>query len=315
MDRSAGSDPGPRRVYFDAAYTGAAHAFDTTRKARAIADLVPERGSGRMMLVEPPTGALAEAVAGIERLHTRDYVTAIRTGQDEWSASSQGFDWDPGIWEMAVHSTAGVIAATDDALAHGVAGSLSSGLHHARTDSGAGYCTVNGLVIAAHRLADEIAPVAILDLDAHCGGGTAEMLDAHGLDEVVRHYDLAVDPFDLYEPVHREDRFTLVSGDDVEYLEAVGSLLDSMPWSRLRIVLYNAGMDPHPPISRLALAIRERMVFERAAGEGVPIAWVLAGGYTSCISMDELVDLHWLTLDAAAAPHEPATADVGARRP
>lgn len=47
------------------------------------------------------------------------------------------------------------------------------------------------------------------------------------------------------------------------------------------------------------------MVFGRAAGEGVPIARVLASGYTTGITMAELVDLHFLTITAAT--HEGAT--------
>ena len=41
------------------------------------------------------------------------------------------------------------------------------------------------------------------------------------------------------------------------------------------------------------------LVFERANTKKTPIAWVLAGGYTWGITMDELVDLHWHTIDAA----------------
>ncbi len=36
-------------------------------------------------------------------------------------------------------------------------------------------------------------------------------------------------------------------------------------------------------------------MFEQAAANDTPVAWVLAGGYTWGISMDELVDLHLLT--------------------
>ena len=65
-------------------------------------------------------------------------------------------------------------------------------------------------------------------------------------------------------------------------------------------MLYNAGMDPHPGISAEALAHRERLMFELAAANDTPVAWVLAGGYTWGITMDELVDLHLLTARAAA---------------
>ena len=64
-------------------------------------------------------------------------------------------------------------------------------------------------------------------------------------------------------------------------------------------MLYNAGVDIHPEMGRLTVATRERLVFERASTESTPIAWVLAGGYTWGITMDELVDLHWHTIDAA----------------
>ena len=47
---------------------------------------------------------------------------AIQTGSDPDLATSQSFDWDPGIWSMALHSTAGVIGAIRSALSDGIAG-------------------------------------------------------------------------------------------------------------------------------------------------------------------------------------------------
>jgi acetoin utilization deacetylase AcuC-like enzyme len=205
---------------------------------------------------------------------------------------------------MAVHSTAGVIAATDSALDHGVAGSLSSGLHHAKPDRGDGFCTVNGLAVAAARLVADAVRVVVLDLDAHCGGGTAAMITAHDLADSVRHLDLSTDTFDSYEPVHPDDRLVIVDRDD-HYIDAVGRTLDEIEWDDTDIVLYNAGVDIHPELSRLTVTVRERMVFERAAAEATPIAWVLAGGYTTGITMDELVDLHWQTIHAAIGAATP----------
>jgi len=202
---------------------------------------------------------------------------------------------------MAVHSTAGVIAATDAALVDGVAGSLSSGLHHAKPDRGDGYCTVNGLAVAAARLVGNGLRVVVLDLDAHCGGGTTAMIRAHGLGESVRHFDLSTNTFDGYDGVRADDRLAVVRRSDTDYIDAVGRMLDDIDWADTDIVLYNAGVDIHPELSRLTVAIRERMVFERAADETTPIAWALAGGYTAGITMDELVDLHWETIAAAAA--------------
>ena len=253
-----------------------------------------------MHLLEPPTDAVAAAAAGIHHLHAADYVEALRTGVDEYLAQSQGFDWCPGIWTMAVHTTAGLIAATDAALDDGVAGSLSSGLHHARPEQGAGFCTVNGLAVAAERLVANHKRVVVLDLDAHCGGGTAAMLKDHDLLGSVRQFDLSTNTFDGYDDVRPDDRLVIVRRGDDEYVAAVGDMLDQIDWAGTDIVLYNAGVDIHPQFSRLTVALRERMVFERAAAESTPVAWVLAGGYTTGMTMDELVDLHWQTLAAAA---------------
>ena len=69
----------------------------------------------------------------VPTVHSEAYVHALKPGRPTELAESQGFGWDEGIWEMAANSTAGVLAATNEALAiGGPSGSLSSGLHHAR---------------------------------------------------------------------------------------------------------------------------------------------------------------------------------------
>lgn len=74
------------------------------------------------------------------------------------------------------------------------------------------------------------------------------------------------------------------------------------------MVIYNAGMDPFERcevgglrgITIDVLRQREQLVFDWARHRSVPVAFVLAGGYTgSALSRDGLVDLHLLTLDAA----------------
>lgn len=47
---------------------------------------------------------------------------------------------------------------------------------------------------------------------------------------------------------------------------------------------------------------REELVFGWARAHGLPVAWRLASGYSSAsFPMDELVELHRLTIEAAAA--------------
>jgi acetoin utilization deacetylase AcuC-like enzyme len=87
----------------------------------------------------------------------------------------------------------------------GNAGSLSSGLHHAAQDHGAGFCTFNGLARAARAALDDGRPrtsyrrVLIIDLDAHGGGGTYSIVRRW---EGVVHLDVAVSRYETYAP-HR----------------------------------------------------------------------------------------------------------------
>lgn len=72
------------------------------------------------------------------------------------------------------------------------------------------------------------------------------------------------------------------------------------------LVIYNAGMDPHrlaggsQHIDTATLVERERAVFGWAAANDLPVAWVLAGGYTVGTDMAGLVGLHRITIEAAA---------------
>ena len=287
------------RVYFNDRYMAPAHDADTTRKSGEIAAAIDEGCAPGCELVDPVDFVgLAEEL--IEATHDPAYVEALSTGEPHELAESQGFTWDEGIWEMAANSTAGVLAAVDEALAtDGPCGSLSSGLHHARCGEGAGYCTVNGLAVAANHATGLVdGTVVILDVDAHCGGGTNELI---GDNPRILHLDLSTSGFDRYQPDGANKLQVLSSPTDAEYLERVDQYLELIP-DDTGLVIYNAGMDPHPTISADCLAERERRAATWCAEHRVPVAFVLAGGYTSSISMEELVDLHLHTIRAFGAP-------------
>jgi acetoin utilization deacetylase AcuC-like enzyme len=290
-------------VYYSPVYVGSGYAFDTTRKAGWIAESLSAAPVAGIALVapEPLTGQQVATV------HDPDYVRAVETGVPRELAESQGFTWDPGLWPMVLASNGGAVAAARAALAHGVAGSLSSGLHHARRDRGAGYCTFNGLVLAAHAaLAAGAGSVLILDLDAHCGGGTASLLEG---EPRVWQIDVSVNPYDDYAGSGRLWRELVREGAD--YLAAVRRGLDVAERSGLRfgLCLYNAGMDPHEGcpeggmagITREMLAARERLVFDWCRSRQVPLAFAMAGGYVGPrLDQRGLVELHRLTLACAA---------------
>jgi acetoin utilization deacetylase AcuC-like enzyme len=146
----------------------------------------------------------------------------------------------------------------------------------------------------------------ILDLDAHCGGGTASLIaDQPRIWQV----DVSVSSFDRYKPTDRM-RLDIVSQPG-EYLPTISRQLAALDSAGVAFTLciYNAGMDPHEDcstgglagITAGVLAERERIVFEWCRRRNLPIAFVLAGGYVSLrLDQDALVKLHRLTLEQGA---------------
>jgi acetoin utilization deacetylase AcuC-like enzyme len=290
-------------IFYSSTYVASGFAFDTTRKAEWVAGSLADSPIPGVNLVAPVPLTRDQ----VEAVHDPQYVRAVETGTPRTLAESQGFYWDAGLWPMVLASNGGAVAAALAALDHGVAGSLSNGLHHARHGSGAGFCTFNGLVIAARAaLARGARSVLIVDLDAHCGGGTASLIAG---DPRIRQLDVAVSSYDRYADGGQSRLVTV--GTSSEYLPAVRRVLEEADrhGAPYDLCLYNAGMDPsedcltggQPGITRGILAERERLVFEWCRARQLPIAFVLAGGYIGP-RLDErgLVALHRLTLSAAS---------------
>lgn len=290
-------------IYYSPAYARARHEFDTTRKAAWVAESLERQPIAGVRLVEPRLLTRAE----LARVHTPDYVDAVAVGRPLFLAESNGFSWDRELWTAVTASSGGAVAAALHALTERhTAGSLSSGLHHASASMGCGFCTFNGLALAARAARDAGASrLLIIDLDAHCGGGTYSIVREW---EGVMQLDISVSGFDSYSP-NPESGFTLdlVRRAD-EYLPTLRRRLDELMTMRFDLVLYNAGMDPHEGsaiggldgITDDVIAEREATMFEWARQMEVPVAFVLAGGYSGVeLSRDALVGLHRITIEAA----------------
>ena len=184
-------------VFYSPDFVSARFAFETTRKAKWIADSISKSPIPKIQLQQPRPLEFSQ----LESVHESKYIHAVQTGEPKQLAESQGFDWDPGLWRMVMASNGGVVEAALAAISNGVAGSLSSGLHHARSNRGFGFCTFNGLVIAAtEALSRGISPVLILDFDAHCGGGTASLIASI---EEIWQIDVSVNSYDSYITLER----------------------------------------------------------------------------------------------------------------
>ena len=303
------------KVFYSPAYVGSAHRFDTTRKASLIADSLVSDPIRGVELAEPRSLRFEQ----IAEVHDSDYVRAVETGEPRALAESQGFSWDPGLRDMARATNGGTVDAALEALRSGASGSLSSGLHHARRDRGAGFCTFNGLALAARAsLSSGAEEVLVLDLDAHCGGGTASLVAG---EPRIRQLDVSTNGFDAYEST--EQAKLRIVADASEYLSTIEEelLLLSAESPAFALCLYNAGVDPFErcDIGGLAgvteemLAERDRMVFEWCHGWGISVAFVLAGGYIGPrLPASTLVRLHRATIMAASFAPMPQVRSDGA---
>lgn len=256
--------------------------------------------------------------ADLRRVHVGEYVDAVRTGQPRGLAESQKFPWSAALFPSVRLTNGAVLAAARGALDDGVAAAIASGFHHAHAAQGEGFCTFNGLVVAAERLRAEgrVQRVAVVDCDLHYGNGTAILAatrpwlhawSIYGNDYWAnRTYRDVASRQHVDGPNHRS--YALPAGCDGPMqarilAQALDDLLVAMN-PRPDLVLYQAGADPlrEDPYSPLALTHddlleRDRQVFGWAKQHRLPIAWVLAGGYTR--EIEKVVRVHVNTFHAA----------------
>jgi glycine/D-amino acid oxidase-like deaminating enzyme len=210
----------------------------------------------------------------------------------------------------------GCIAALYSALDDGVAGNLASGFHHSHADHGEGFCTYNGLVVALEdaRARKRITRGLVLDMDLHYGNGTASLLAtrpwAYQLSIYGNWYKANLAHKDV-ESERAPDTANAWSvpvpngADGDQYVAFVRGLLSSaIDRAKPDVLLYQAGADPYQedPYSPLkvdheALRARDTFVFETARARGLPVMWVLAGGYTPDVT--KVVRVHVNTFLAA----------------
>ena len=229
---------------------------------------------------------------------TREELLAIH---DEQYIDGLINDEKPELTRSIFASTGGVRDALDAMFVYGKAGSLSSGLHHAKRDREYGLCYINGLALAALRAISKhgVKKVAVLDTDSHCGGGTFQLV---GDNEKIVIADVSCDSYDIWKPNSERHHLKVVNSAN-EYLDAVKQALKHI--DGVDALIYNAGMDPFedcmtggmPGITRDVLAERERLVAQWCEDTQTAAMFVLAGGYGGKnLDLDGVARLHLPTI-------------------
>lgn len=232
-------------------------------------------------------------------LHDQDYLDAFMQGFEPL-ASSQGIPWTPGIRDAYLSMLGGQLAASQAAMEHGIAMNLARGFHHAVYERGSGYCAVNGLALVARTFRDR--RVFVLDCDEHGGNGTEEYSERL---ENLYNFSIFGTRFGCrggrrswaVQVRTRESGFQ----DYTQALSLAGQAIDKVCPN---LILYQAGTDSHEDdpksqteLSTCEMLSRDQTVFDMAASKGIPIVFLVGGGYQA---PESVADLNLNTVRAAA---------------
>lgn len=261
---NASTPRNPLTVVFSTAMAAPSGSFSPSsdKPAKVVADWA---AAGLPLDLVAPTPATPDDLALAHDRRYVDDVLALRR--------PNGFgDRSPAVAAALPYTSGAMLTGARLALQRGGAVCAPcSGFHHAHWGSGGGFCTFNGLMVAALGvLGDGLARrVAIVDCDMHYGDGTDEILERLGNPASIRHFTAGSE-------FHHSRQVAAFFARLDEELAALAGF---------DLVLYQAGADPHLAdplggwLTTEQLRERDARVFEALARHRVPVVWNLAGGY------------------------------------
>ncbi len=271
------------------------HPFPLPKYALVRERLLAER------VLEPHWITRSEPAPEDWLLAGHDAAYVARSLRGAWSDAEirrLGLPWSPELVTRARAALWGTVQASRAALAHGVAGNLAGGTHHAFPDRGEAYCLFNDFAVAVALLRrDGLARRPfVLDLDVHQGNGTAACFagdaTAFTFSMHARHnYPLRKEHSTL--DVELEDG----AGDDDVLAALDRHVRTALDAHAPDLVFYQAGVDAlaSDRLGRLrmthaGLAERDRRVFAWLESRDLPVCLTLGGGYGR--PLEDTVEAH-----------------------
>ncbi|MEO0822907.1 MAG: histone deacetylase family protein [Pseudomonadota bacterium] len=217
-------------------------------------------------------------------------------GRAGWHMADTACPIGPGTWEAARRAADTALAAAEAALAGRDAYALCRPPgHHAYRDLAGGHCFLNNSALAAARLREAHARVAVLDIDVHHGNGTQGIFWERG---DILTVSLHADP-DRFYPwfsgfaeergagagagANRNLPLPLGAGDG-DWLAALDAAIAHTAAFGPGAVVVALGLDMHEADPLAGLAITSAAIAEagrRIAALPAPVALVQEGGYPS----------------------------------
>ena len=238
--------------------------------------------------------------------HTKEYIHKLRdAGLSAEEILTLELPYSRELVLSAELFCGGTVGALDSALKDGLGINLGGGFHHAFPDHGEGFCVLNDIAVAVKKVINKgmVKKALIVDCDLHQGNGTAQTFrDDSNVFTFSIHQE---NNYPFYKPKSDLD---IGLRDRVRDREYIGHLERVIPTIisdfKPECIMYVAGADPyeHDQIGNLALtkgALKRRDYFvcDQAKNYGIPIAIVLAGGYSVC--REDTVEIQFNTIKTA----------------
>tara|TARA_R110000868_G_scaffold204946_1_gene453117 strand:- start:9406 stop:10326 length:921 start_codon:yes stop_codon:yes gene_type:complete len=190
----------------------------------------------------------------------------------------------------------GTYAAIKKAIKNDCSFFLGGGMHHAMSFAGRGFCLLNDIVIGARKAQHElgVSRVLIIDVDAHKGDGTAQILQSddsiftlsiHMKNGWPLDGSLGPGPWQLPSDLDIE----LLAGQESQYLEQLKMGLDQALKNQFDLAIIVLGADAWekdelPSASGLRLSEkqmleRDQLIEQSLKTLNIPRAYVMGGGY------------------------------------
>lgn len=278
------------------------HVFPS-QKFRLIAEAVVREGLAGNEDFLTPEPAEDEDIL---RVHTREWVTKIKTGTLTLSELMKlEIPYSTELRDAVWLAAGGSILAAQTALRDGFGCNLGGGFHHAFPGHGEGFCAIHDVAVAIRKLQSDgaIRRAMVVDTDVHDGNGTAAIF---AKDETV--FTLSIhqaNNYPAYKPPSDVDLEMDDRADDEEYLGAlIPAVQKALEEFEPELAFYVGGADPFREdqlgglsLTKKGLKERDRRVFEQARERGIPVATTLAGGYAR--NVEDTVRIHVNTILAA----------------
>ncbi len=207
-----------------------------------------------------------------------------------------------GLFERAVKGLAGTYQVCRVAASTGFCFYFSGGGHHAHRNFGHGFCVLNDIMVALHKMqAENLAKtIWIIDVDVHKGDGVAAItqndpsivsLSVH----MASGWPLDIPEFD--EAGNRHPSYTpsdidvpIESGEEGVYNERMKDALEKLDtYPRPDLAFVQLGADPYekdelPSTALMKLTLdqineRNRIIYNFLEERKIPSAYIMSGGY------------------------------------